>query len=135
MSLSIFRRRSFQPRTDIKCKHDHTCNIKKLRSHKNFNLTGEINCCICDLKQVALPINVNLKEALANRLRGQSLGEYPFSKTQPLDASLRSCVPLYCGQCGNVICLECIQKWNLNDRCPECGTRLKYLKSMQAKYL
>ena len=110
MFWDFFRKKSFQPRKDVKCKHTSKSNKFKSTTLLRKN---EIDCCICGLTQVPLPSNIPLKEALVNRSIGQG--------------ALRSAIPFYCKKCGNVICLECIREWDLNGICPEDGTRLQYL--------
>jgi len=124
MIFEFFKKHSFKPRTDIRCKNNLNSNYYK---SKSFKKSGEIYCCLCDLKQVALPSAVPLRDALLNRLRGQNIGEYPFSVSPVPGVSLRSCVPLYCRSCGKVICFECEKKHKLGGKCPECGTSLKYV--------
>lgn len=128
--LDLFKRMDKQRETgkkreDIKLKVNSTCNLKRALGH-NWS-KGEMKCCICGNMQVALPSTLPLKQAIANRLAGQNIGAYSFSKTNPPNAILRSCIPMYCKGCGHVICLECVLVNDLNECCPECGGSLQYL--------
>jgi len=112
-------------REDIKLKVNNSCNLKRAVGRR-WSM-GEMKCCICGNTQVALPSTLPLEQAIANRLEGQNIGAYPFSRTSPPNVSLRSCIPMYCRDCGHVICLECVSANNLNEFCPECGEGLQYL--------
>jgi len=107
------RRGTVKKREDIKLKVNSLCNLKK-GVGKRWS-KGEMKCCICGNTQVALPSAPPLKQAIANRLAGQNI------------AGLRSCIAMYCKDCGHVVCLECVSVNSLNDCCPECGRRLQYL--------
>lgn len=113
----FWKKEPFQPRTDIKYK----CKKSSPFGNRKFLRTGEIDCRICGLKQLALPSKLPLEQALAQRDIGTSGG--PFA----IGSSPRSAIPLYCTRCGNVICRECMEERKLNELCPDCGKHLKYL--------